>query len=115
MKEVGLRQWVDANPGRVNDRDVRGEAPLIAAAFKCKSLPLIQWLVNEKWADVNAANKDGGIPLHLTNSIDVVTCLLDCGADPTPPDSLAYTPLMVQTFKSNHHSCTLIGRPACPS
>lgn len=39
MTEDKLRQWVEANPGRVNDRDNRGIAPLFAAvAFLSVSL-----------------------------------------------------------------------------
>lgn len=41
--EAGLRQWVETNPGRVNDRNSRGY----------KSAPLVLWLVKEKRADVN--------------------------------------------------------------
>ena len=34
MSEAGLRQWVEANPGRVNDRDSHfGLTPLIVAIF----------------------------------------------------------------------------------
>jgi hypothetical protein len=31
MNEAELRQWVEANPGRVNDRDSDGRTPLYAA------------------------------------------------------------------------------------
>jgi len=46
MTEAELRQWVDAYPGRVNDRDWMGITPLFVAACHRKSLPL--WLLDEK-------------------------------------------------------------------
>lgn len=48
INEARLRQWVEANPGRINDRDRVGETPLIAAAFEEEGLPLIVWLLDEK-------------------------------------------------------------------
>jgi ankyrin repeat protein len=58
--EAALRQWVEANPGRVNemlkDRSWAdaGRTVLFAAVFYLKSLPLTVWYLNEKGADVNA-------------------------------------------------------------
>ena len=54
MTEAKLRQWVDANPGWVNDRDMAGETPLYVAARFKRSLPLVLWLLDDKGADVNA-------------------------------------------------------------
>ncbi len=54
MTEPELRQWVEANPGRVNDRDRFGHTPFNAAVYRRKSVPLILWLVKETGADVNA-------------------------------------------------------------
>jgi len=54
MKEAALRQWVEANPGRVNDRDRNGETPLFRAAWRHNSLALVVWLVGEKGVDMNA-------------------------------------------------------------
>ena len=59
MSEAGLRQWVEANPGRVNDRDSEGLTPLIAAASIKESLSLVVWLLDEKGADVNGTMADG--------------------------------------------------------
>ena len=91
---------MEANPGCVNDMDSYELTPLLPEILLIKSVPLIQWLVNERGADVNNGNRDGGAPLHLATSVDVVDCLLDCGADPTPPDSSGYTPLMAQTLSA---------------
>ena len=47
MDEAELRQWVEANPGRVNGRDKGGYTPLFTAVFKFDSAPLILWLVKD--------------------------------------------------------------------
>lgn len=82
LSGAGLRQWVESNPGLVNDRDSSGETPLIAAVA-LQSVSLIKWLVNEKGADVHAADKHGYAPLHFADSLDAFNALLDCGADPS--------------------------------
>ena len=45
---------MEANPGRVNDRDRGGETPLIAAGSRWDELSMVVWLLDEKGADVNA-------------------------------------------------------------
>ena len=56
MSEVELRQWVEANPGRVNNMDSSVGLTLLAAiASKKKGLSLVVWLLDEKGADVNRA------------------------------------------------------------
>ena len=57
--EAGLRQWVEANPRRVNERDSVGYTPLHVAALVDESVPLVLWLVKEKGADVNAIKDTG--------------------------------------------------------
>lgn len=64
MSEAQLRQWVEANPGRVNDRDSKCYTPLSAAAVREHSLSLFVWLLDEKGADVNATTVHGYTPLH---------------------------------------------------
>ena len=83
MIETGLRQWVETNPGRVNDRDREGLTPLIAAASIKESLSLVVWLLDEKGADVNGTMADGTSAFHAAGSLDILTALLDRGADPT--------------------------------
>ena len=52
MSEVELRQWVEANPGRINDRDSSsGLTPLTVAASKKMGLSMVVWLLDEKGAD----------------------------------------------------------------
>ena len=65
MDEAELRQWVEANPGRVNDRGRYGDTPLVAAADEFKSLPLVVWLLDEQGADVNVTAADGRSALML--------------------------------------------------
>jgi hypothetical protein len=73
MSEAELRQWVDANPGRVNDRDKsgKGTTPLFVAALWLKSMPLVLWLLDKKGADVNAI-VGGGFTVIFT------ACPLKC-------------------------------------
>jgi len=96
MTEAELRQWVEANPGRVNDRDTFGCMPLSVAVVFIKSVPLVLWLVKERGADVNAADGNGYLtPLHRVRSLDVLDALLDCGADPTLVKSSGLNPHML--------------------
>ena len=56
MSDLELRQWVEANPGRVNEWDSDRWTPLLAAINVFDSALLVLWLVNEKGADINAAD-----------------------------------------------------------
>lgn len=40
MTEVQVRQWVEENPERVNDRDRHGYTPLYEVVCRIRSLPL---------------------------------------------------------------------------
>ena len=71
MDETRLRQWVEANPGRVNDSDWNGHTPLIAATRK-NAYSLIVWLLDEKGADVNGTSTKGNTPLHLAKTPEIV-------------------------------------------
>lgn len=68
MSEAELRQWVEANPGRVNHRDSRGSMPLFSAACRKEGLSLVVWLLDEKGADVNGALSNGYTPLQCAAS-----------------------------------------------
>jgi hypothetical protein len=98
LNEAELRQWVEANPGRVNDRDKGGYTPLIVAVCYIKSLPLTVWLLDEKGADVNATSLCGYTPLHMAPSLDILAALLNRGADPTLLNRFGRTPLMSQAL-----------------
>ena len=87
MSKAQLWQWVEANPGRVNDRDMDGYTPLTAAVAYKKGMSLIMWLLDEKGVDVNATTLYGSSALHYANSLDILTALLD-PAPPLPPPSI---------------------------
>jgi len=99
MNEVQMRHWVEANPGRVDDRDRYGRTPLYVAVRDIKSLALTVWLVDEKGADVNGPISGGLTSLHWRSlSLDILPVLLDRGADPTLPDNGGSSPLMYQAI-----------------
>lgn len=90
MNEAALRQWVEANPGRVNDFDDQWYAPLHVAAIYLSSLELVIWLV-----DVKGANVDRQSVLCRPDALDIFNFLLDRGADPTLSDYGGRSPLML--------------------
>ena len=96
MSEAELRQCVEASPERVNDYDVNGLTPLYVAACVLQTLPLTVWLLDEKGADVNGTTVHGVTPLHHSPSLDILSALLDRGANPTVRDWFGQTPLMTQ-------------------
>ena len=100
MNEAELRQWVGANPGRVNDRDMNGITPLYIPVHRKKSLPLNLWLLDKNGADVNTTTSIGWSALHLASSFDILDVLLDRGADPTLQSQVWY-PLMQQVHSGN--------------
>ena len=95
MGEAELRQWVEANPERVNDRNEGGRTPLYETACGIKSLPLTVWLLDEKGADVNGRTRyDEYTPIRWVKSLDILIALLDRGADPAMLDNSGYSILM---------------------
>jgi ankyrin repeat protein len=97
--EAHLRQWVEANPGRVNEQDRQGFTPLYVAARKHTRL-LVVWLIDENGADPNTSTL-----LHVANSLAILIALLDRGADPSGLDGDDSTPLMIHAlfFSSSQH------------
>jgi ankyrin repeat protein len=94
MNKAEMRQWVEANPGRVNDGDTMMHTPLYSAASHKKIAPLTVWLLDERGADVNGTTLRGTTPLLGARTLDVLIALLDRDADPILPDSHGTTPLM---------------------
>ncbi len=94
MSEAVMRQWAEANPGRVNDRDRDGYIPLYVAAWDSESLSLVVRVLGEKGADVNAPSSSNQTPLHIASSPDIASALLDRGADPARVSTDRWSPLM---------------------
>jgi ankyrin repeat protein len=57
------------------------------------------WLLDEKGADVNGTTPLGSTPLHYASSLDILTTLMDRGANPTLSDNRGLTPLMGQACR----------------
>jgi len=93
MSEVELRQWVEANPGRVNEGDSEGLTPLAAIASKEEGLALVVWLLDEKGADVNATMANRVSALHYAKTLDILNALLDRGGIP-PAETSGVAPLL---------------------
>ena len=108
MSEARLREWVEAHPGRINNTDGIGDTPLVVAATTANLL-LAVWLLDEKGADVNATTSDGEAPLHRAPTPDIVSVLLDHGADPTLLNCIGWTPLMqrVKSYAIDTVACLL--------
>jgi hypothetical protein len=96
MSETELRQWVEFNPGLINDRDSSDRTPLCVAVSVLKSLSVTVWLLDEKGADVNATTAHGTSALHYAASLDILNALLDRDADPTLADRFGGLVLMYQ-------------------
>lgn len=63
-------------------------------------------LLDEKGADVNAKDHIGDAPLHLTDSPEIITALLNHVADPCLLSDITLTPLMWHAYRSD-------GKVAC--
>jgi ankyrin repeat protein len=55
---------------------------------------LVVWLLDEKGADVNATTAGDRTPLFYAKTPDILTALLDRGADPCTADRCGALPLM---------------------
>jgi hypothetical protein len=113
MTEAEVQQWVEANPGRVNDRDCRGQTTLYAAAASLKSAALVLWLTGEYGAEVDATSIarplfadsfDSLTALHGADPFDILITLLDCGANPTLLDGLGQSLLIKHAGSGNIQS-----------
>jgi ankyrin repeat protein len=85
--ETAMRRWAEEHPGSVYEQDRVGHTLLIAAAYRNMSMDFITWLVDEKGADIDSRGIRGRTALFYANSIDVLSFLLDRGANPTLQDN----------------------------
>ena len=78
----------------INSRNENNATPLLAAAA-FNDMPGITALLLKRGADIHALGKDGDTPLHFAagfNKPDVVTLLLEHGANPSVRDNNGKTP-----------------------
>ena len=109
MSETRLRQWVEANPGRVEDRDIGGHTPLSAAASHRDSQSLVVWLLEEKGADVNALSRYGLYPSPYCSLARHCRCL----AGSWRGSESGEQPRLVPSYAaSTCRSCRCSGTPA---
>lgn len=107
LSDVELRQWVEDHPDHVNDLDGQGATALARASlFKndAVAVPLVQWLIDTKGADVNRRTEGGRTALHVARTMPPIRALLERNAGPTRLDDGGWSPLMQQARW---------GRPAC--
>lgn len=99
MTSAELRVWVEANRGRVNKRDRHQHTPLFSAVRWQNDLSLVTWLLDDKGADVNGTSSEGGTPLHAARSCEIISALLDRGADPNVMTTLCGVELSALMFR----------------
>jgi len=51
MSDEEIQQWVEANPGRINDKDFHNTNSLYEVAIHRNDMPLTVWLLDEKDAE----------------------------------------------------------------
>lgn len=94
MEDEEIQQWVEANPGRVNDQDYNHVTPLYEVAVHRDNIELTAWLLDEKGAKL--------IPLIIFDSPspEIFAVLVDRCVDPTvvneDGDYFSWTILMHQ-------------------
>jgi len=88
--EAQLRQWVENNPGHV-DQGCGVSTPLEIAVLK-NWLSLVMRLLDVKGADVNTTSIFGKTPLQCASSAPILTALI-----PSLPNNDGKTPLITHT------------------
>lgn len=56
-----MREWVEANPGRVDGQDKHGHTALCVAVSKFKSVPLKVWLIDGRHVLAEQAGLHAGV------------------------------------------------------
>ncbi len=99
-----VKALIEQNPQVINQMDIRNLSPL-HHALTVKSLELVLLLIENK-ADVNIAGRLGRTPLLwaisvVENSTDMISVLIDVGAQIEAKDSFGYTPLVYAAQRGN--------------
>jgi ankyrin repeat protein len=96
-------------PDRVNERDSRGQTPLMHAS-RFGAMEAIRVLLKHG-ADVNAKCHEGGTALHWTawfGQIEAAQILLEHGADPDVVDENGSTPVRFAVTRGHKHLAELL-------
>lgn len=112
MDEKRLRTWVENNRDRLDTyRDKYRETVLHVAAESSEiSAAFLVWLIKDKGVDVNGKSKNGKRALHLADSVEKLSALLNNDADPTLVDDDGENPLMAHArYVRLQHVQLLIG------
>jgi hypothetical protein len=99
-----LRQWVEENPGHIEDWDCNGMTALCKAAWDMEDVALVQWLIDTQGANANSRSKCGLVALHGAMPGLMVRTLLERNADPTLVDDKGRNVLMTQLV-DNPYDC----------
>ncbi|KAJ2356233.1 hypothetical protein IWW50_002837 [Coemansia erecta] len=86
-----VKQLVEKDKSKVNEKDENGYTPLHAAA-SWKHLQLLQYLL-DNGGDVDIVDSDGDTPLHICEDIKCAELLLARGADPEKKNHEGLTPV----------------------
>lgn len=104
LTSAELREWVEANPERVNEWDRHEHTPLFSAVRYQYDFSLVIWLLDDMSADVNGSSFVGATPLHAAHFCDIISALLDRAADPTalvPYYGVEVTALVIRVATGN--------------
>ncbi|CAH8557615.1 unnamed protein product [Dicrocoelium dendriticum] len=107
-----VQRLIDAGAD-VDIQDAEGRSPLIAAAYM-GHVGVVE-LLSQAGANLDHADEDGRTALHVatfcvrpsTTHLEVVSCLLEYGANPNLFDSEGLNPLLGAARVGNHAVCEL--------
>ena len=89
VRQIWAEEEIDVNASG----GMHGTTPLITALLLEHS-EMVEFLIYEAKADVNAPGERNSVPLHVVENADLAKALLKAGAKVNRPDSFGWTSLM---------------------